>query len=145
MTKVPELEGALLDYWVARAAPECEGLRIEWRGDHWVGIGEIDGADEVVAAGAGPNFAAAVRLRTRYKLSRYETYRPSSVWSDGGPIIERERVTVMSPKGGRFDWLAEIIQGEHFAFQNGPTPLIAAMRAYVASKFGEDVPDAPTP
>jgi hypothetical protein len=133
VTKVSELEGALLDYWVARA----EG----------VPPSEVEIDRGAICRVYLPDEARRDHLGSVWDFipGEWVYYQPSVWWHNAGPIIERERVTVMSPKGGRFDWLAEIIQGEHFAFQNGPTPLIAAMRAYVASKFGEEVPDAATP
>jgi hypothetical protein len=55
-------------------------------------------------------------------------------WEHGGPIIERERLTV----GWVADtWAAVVGLVEHK--QIGPTPLIAAMRCYVASKLGDVV------
>lgn len=72
---------------------------------------------------------------------------PSRHWQEGGPIIERERIGLWAgeephhgspaPKG----WFAEAV-GEKNRWPlkaYGDTPLIAAMRAYVASKFGETV------
>jgi Protein of unknown function (DUF2591) len=57
----------------------------------------------------------------------------SSHWSSGGPIIEREKITVSDCEGG---WSAGLNGTlSHF----GPTPLIAAMRCYVASKLGVEV------
>ena len=58
----------------------------------------------------------------------------SSNWSQGGPIIEREKIHTFFAAG---TWLAEhaVNQGCFI----GPTPLIAAMRCYVASKLGDDV------
>jgi hypothetical protein len=59
--------------------------------------------------------------------------RFSTNWAQGGPIIERE-----------FIWL-EINEGQCYAHKNGldfyegETPLIAAMRCYVASKMGDEV------
>jgi hypothetical protein len=53
-------------------------------------------------------------------------------WEHGGPIIEREGIAI----GKSWEsWKAftETSTGE------GLTPLIAAMRCYVASKLGEDV------
>jgi hypothetical protein len=63
----------------------------------------------------------------------------SSDWSQGGPIIEREGISV--DRMGRA-WTADIADSvggyiEHT--ESGPTPLIAAMRCYVASKLGDDV------
>ena len=65
-------------------------------------------------------------------------YCPSTVWAQGGPIIEREGITVWV-----FDdvtWKAEnpFASGVDEVFE-GPTPLIAAMRCYVATKLGDEV------
>lgn len=62
-------------------------------------------------------------------------------WSQGGPIIERERigVTATSMAPG-FAWEAHCIPDEGVDYYGyGPTPLIAAMRCYVASKLGDEV------
>ena len=69
--------------------------------------------------------------------------KPSTDWAQGGPIIEREKIAAVY-RAGRY-WLAythENYQGRQ-ADACGPTPLIAAMRCYVASKLGDevDVPD----
>ena len=64
------------------------------------------------------------------------TPRFSTNWAQGGPIIEREGITLRcytdalwdASIGRRLDYVA-----------NGPTPLIAAMRCYVASKLGDEV------
>lgn len=65
----------------------------------------------------------------------------STNWAQGGPIIEREGVTVSKEKGcwsAYFrDNLFEDDGSEHW--QTGPTPLIAAMRCFVASKLGDEV------
>jgi|APGre2960657404_1045060.scaffolds.fasta_scaffold01666_20 hypothetical protein len=92
-------------------------------------------------------------------LSGYEVYNPSSNWAQGGPIIEIENIeirptlteggyrtsnsqdavsaTILLPNG------ATALDIEKVVFDYGPTPLIAAMRCYVASKFGEtvDIPE----
>jgi hypothetical protein len=65
----------------------------------------------------------------------------SEDWSQGGPIIEREKMTVGTCVGDT-QWAADIYQGAGLdikASRVGPTPLIAAMRCYVASKLGEEV------
>lgn len=112
--KTAELIGALLDYWVARA----EGFSdadIHWRkdGDFWM-----------------ENFSYG--------------YSPSTDWSQGGPIIERENIATSNHRQGGMvahqEWTAKMLGSPRIHF--GPTPLIAAMRAYVASKFGETVEDA---
>jgi hypothetical protein len=58
-------------------------------------------------------------------------YSPSTDWAQGGPIIEREKMTL---EWTGEDWMAYIRHDEEYF---GPTPLIAAMRCYVASKQGE--------
>jgi hypothetical protein len=59
-------------------------------------------------------------------------------WDQGGPIIERERIGLRDDGGD--GWAADDYIR---ATMHGPTPLIAAMRCYVASKLGDevDVPD----
>jgi hypothetical protein len=54
-------------------------------------------------------------------------------WSDGGPIIEREHIEL---EHDGFIWWARIKADDDYS---GPTPLIAAMRCYAASKLGDDV------
>jgi hypothetical protein len=67
-------------------------------------------------------------------------YTPSTDWDQGGPIIERENITGLQKswhlKTGEVLWHCFIDNGN---FQVGPTPLIAAMRCYVASKLGDEV------
>ncbi len=64
-------------------------------------------------------------------------YSPSTDWSQGGPIIEREKISLWT-EGYVYE---AKIYGNHE--QWGTTPLIAAMRCYVASKLGDtvDIPD----
>ena len=68
-----------------------------------------------------------------------ECYSPYSGWAKCGPIIEREKIDLswdveLAHKDGR--WRAEI---DVMYESEGQTPLIAAMRCYVASKLGDDV------
>lgn len=58
----------------------------------------------------------------------------STDWAQGGPIIEREKISIV--EGSNDDWQA----GKRpYKFSCGPTPLIAAMRCFVASKLGDEV------
>jgi hypothetical protein len=69
-------------------------------------------------------------------------FNPSTDWSQGGPIIEREKFDVVYQAGGRGDeWacFANDIDDNLNSIDAGPTPLIAAMRCYVASKLGDEV------
>ena len=64
-------------------------------------------------------------------------YHPSKDWEYGGPIIERERIELVAVELGD-EWIARDYWKE-FDEQSGPTPLVAAMRCFVASKLGEEV------
>lgn len=131
--KVSELEGAQLDAWVAHALGYASPASVpEQLCGTWY-AGESDGG---VCA-----------------------WQPSTDWAQGGPIIERERISIVDIKATEGDmWSPE--RGQFSAFidsvrcldswegnksfdgtQIGPTPLIAAMRAFVASKFGDNVPN----
>lgn len=74
-------------------------------------------------------------------------YRPSVAWVQGGPIIEREKLCVgyrhqLDPEyvplldPATVCW-ARTTAGGYLNY--GPTPLIAAMRCFVASKLGDEV------
>lgn len=68
--------------------------------------------------------------------------RYSTNWAHGGPIIERARIDVMAKvnAGSDYDeWAAITGIGARMRRRYGPTPLIAAMRCYVASKLGAEV------
>ena len=78
-------------------------------------------------------------------------YNPSEKWSQGGPIIEREIFKLFKNIGGTFTaqvktrvsyysptYDADIGRDEVIS-RSGTTPLIAAMRCYVASKLGDEV------
>ena len=76
----------------------------------------------------------------------------STSWNKGGPIIEREKLNVFpffidgtlggwqayDPLHLKYNENGEYIDGSDSA-QDGTSPLIAAMRCYVASKLGGDV------
>lgn len=71
-------------------------------------------------------------------VSRGYPYPASTDWSVGGPIIERERIALRC-------WLECGWEADKWNFKFaegsicGPTPLIAAMRCFVASKLGDAV------
>jgi hypothetical protein len=107
--KTSELQGAALDWAVAK----CEGKGIEFDdpSDPWLTRGGI--ADQPL-----------------------HSYTPSTDWAQGGPIIERERIGLGHEIcEGRPYWVAT----GYLVEECGPTPLIAAMRCYVASKLGEEI------
>ena len=111
--KVSELSGALLDAAVAKA-----------EGD------------------ALPNFWRDPEDGTCWTRPGREEWVPSCRWDQGGPLIERERISLnASDKPHKRDpWVATVDQPDDGAGVGyGPTPLIAAMRAYVASRLGQEV------
>ena len=74
-----------------------------------------------------------------------ETYTPSTDWAQGGPIIEREKICTSTEHGdpwrARLSRAALTFDGRAYSYHHaeGPTPLIAAMRCYVASTLGDEV------
>lgn len=66
-------------------------------------------------------------------LNYPDGFHPSTNWEQGGAIIERERIR-LDPRG---IWVAghDSSNDEY----TGKTPLIASMRAYVASKLGDEI------
>ena len=71
-----------------------------------------------------------------------EGYKPSTDWSQGGPIIEREVISISCWAFHSMPWKASIQKADldmPLYEEYGLTPLIAAMRCYVASKLGDDI------
>ena len=95
---------------------------------------ELTGAalDWAVAKCEGINYVKDdVRFRGAY-ARKYSTD-----WAQGGPIIEREKISVWARDD---EWAAEsFVPNQQGLECVGPTPLIAAMRCYVASKLGDEI------
>jgi hypothetical protein len=137
--KIAELEGAALDYWVAQA------------GEEWKMAHKMFPTMTLDPTFSGVNIVKMSRGLTCQFVPNnpfrqdYQIFEPSQAWEHGGPIIEREGMR-LSRTSGRPEWHA-LTQGKqeenctNFHMGYGPTPLIAAMRAFVASKFGDEVPD----
>ena len=64
-------------------------------------------------------------------------FTPSTDWALGGPIVERERISPTYCRSTA-DWQAAYHIGRSH-LQTGPTPLIAAMRCFVASQLGDEI------
>ena len=99
----------------------------------------------------------AVAVGEKYKphaaatLVIMKIYAPSTRWDQGGPIIEEDIFKLFRNVGG--SWTAQIkkrvpyysptydadIGADEILSKAGPTPLIAAMRCYVTSKFGDEI------
>jgi Protein of unknown function (DUF2591) len=124
--KTVELTGAALDWAVCEATGFFKGY-VQFR--------------------SGKNFLKV------YGVGRNTHLHPSTDWSQGGPIIEREKLgvwfsdEVIDEDGNilrEVCWYCETSctadnGDEPYQCDTGPTPLIAAMRCYVASKLGDEV------
>ena len=112
---------------------------------------------------------AKCERRTWEAVESFISYRDdgemnySTDWAQGGPIIEREGISTVFCSGDlgepRSYWIATAeAQGWEWGYgpyhaqddeksiqiykattHTGPTPLIAAMRCYIASKLGDEV------
>ena len=65
-------------------------------------------------------------------------YKPSTDWEWGGPIIDRELISLRFNPIYKY-WEALNDSQSFLTGKHGPTALIAAMRCYVASKLGPEV------
>lgn len=77
----------------------------------------------------------------RSRLKPHELYRGHSYstdWSQGGPIIERAGISVVRRGDYSFSPWGAVLKDFEFD-EEGTTPLIAAMRCYVASKLGDEI------
>ena len=111
--KTSELTGAALDWAVAKAAGYNPKSKWMWATGCFIGTPPVP-------------------------------FHPSTEWSQGGPIIEHEGITVRCIGENVFNlvWCALPYEDEGVTEIEGDTPLIAAMRCYVASKLGDEI-DAP--
>jgi hypothetical protein len=92
----------------------------------------------------------AVAMAENWAGADFEVRPYSTDWAQGGPIIERECICIHQ-RMGETAWWADYANpqvkpagtGHRFLFKQAPTPLIAAMRCYVASKLGDtvDIPE----
>lgn len=109
--KTSDLTGVALDWAVAK----CDGLEVDYIDD-------------------------SISRCLLMKPSGSGIFAPSTNWAQGGLIIEREKidlnwdVTVSHPIEGI--WFASVGCGDDMT---ALTPLIAAMRCYVASKLGDEI------
>ena len=116
--KTAELIGTALDWAVA----VCEGatdFRHDTVATYWV---TINGKDRALAK----NWA--------------QSFTPSVDWTQGGPIIEREKIA-LTPSFSGSAWVAHLPMKpiSKQCCSGGLTPLIVAMRCYVACKLGDEI------
>jgi hypothetical protein len=107
--RTSELTGAALDWAVTKA----EGIEVEYIDD-------------------------SIKQCLLMKPSGSGIFAPSTNWAQGGPIIEREGIQIQRHTSA---WIALPPDTEFSeeAYQEGDTPLVAAMRCYVASQLGDEI------
>ena len=110
--KTSELTGAALDWAVAKCSDKSPVVSINSTGRPFIYLGKRHGV----------------------------MWNPSNNWLQAGSIIAREKINIAVSESGD-EWNAEyrfkrITDDEYWS---GSTPLIAAMRCYVASKMGDEV------
>lgn len=125
--KTSELTGAALDWAVAT---------IEHPKDSYLG------EPHIYSGNANKWWIRIPDKKSRsYTLAKYSTS-----WSQGGPIIEQESLSLRREPDGGWYAFKNFDECPLFPFTHcsgwdagGETPLVAAMRCYVASKLGEEV------
>lgn len=110
---------------------ELSGAALDWA--VWTAAG---------GAAAYPHTASGKSFLKLWKGNTSKYVHPSTDWSQGGPIIERERIGVEHDAPNIGGWIATAYTVHGRVDCAGPTPLIAAMRCFCCSRLGEyvDVP-----
>lgn len=111
---------------------ELSGMALDWA------VAKCEGNDQFA------QYTPHLRVyhqRTDSLSSYTVTFCPSTDWTRGGPLIERECIDIMFEGPEWYAYIRyEAADGYNRTLQyDGQTPLIAAMRCYVASKLGEEV------
>ena len=108
-------------------------------------VSKLTGAalDWAVAKCEGGYIADAEMIASFLRQRKQGSYNYSTNWLEGGPILERRKITLGAPLPNEDDrdWLA-IPEGESFMSgkrELGLTPLVAAMRCYVAYEIGDEI------
>lgn len=114
--KTTELTGALLDYWVALA----EGIPAAQL--------EISTHSHAV-------------VQRQPRVERGITWRYSTDWAQGGPLIDKYQMGFGLYFESPDSYFALTGSNDLFGEGHGATHLIAACRAVVRAKFGDEVPD----
>ena len=97
-------------------------IAIEWA------VAKSEGYDVYI-----PAFADRPWLQIRTVNGVFPCPKWATDWLQAGIIIERERF-IIEPWG--LGWVASV---SRCILHHGPTPMVAAMRCFVSSKFGDEV------
>ena len=134
MVRTSDLIGVALDYAVAEAIGWIEPV---------FGVGAVRYVPEdkyLMMCQPDPN--EPDYTSEPHHFNHYKQWSPSRLWSQGGPLIES--VQVEMARCSLSEWRAMAAGSTNVSSVFfGPTPLIAACRAIVASELGDtvDIPD----
>lgn len=120
-TKTSELTGPALDWAVAKA--EEWNLKEQW-------------ANDTKSLWFEKETPTGIFRKQMWELPY------STDWAQGGPIIERERITVGPADTSPFKAHYGPADSTFYTWKDrymGPTPLVAAMRCYVVKVVGEQI------
>lgn len=147
--KTADLIGPALDWAVAK----CENF--DTRNNFRCQIIDADDREYSFICHAESHEHAEEQAQDAYPNSDVQeieylgVYSPSANWSQGGPIIESEKIALLPPNNHREgSWKAFYYEPSQHDLQfdeaisysrHGPTPLIAAMRCFVASRLGNEI------
>jgi hypothetical protein len=114
---------------------ELTGAALDWA------VAKCEGVDDYILYES---------FMTRWGDDEGDTYQYSTDWAQGGPIIEREGISLTSYLDEEDPYWIGSVECQYKNFnaiayyeEYGHTSLIAAMRCRVASKLGDtiDIPD----
>lgn len=102
----------------------------------------IGAALDWAVAKCNHNYGCVLRNEVRVWLEirqREGVFKYSTNWAEAGPIIESEKIRLNYSNHFQ-NWDADYPARIHeYICESGESPLVAAMRCYVASKFGDEV------
>lgn len=129
--KPADLKGADLDYWVAMGSRAWTEAHI----DHPTMTLDPTFRGAEISEFAGGRRVCRLVPNNPFRQD-YVEYSPSTNWAQGGPLIERWKIDLGWVTTGDEQWVSYPVVGMNE--QRGGTALIAAMRSFVASVFGDE-------
>ncbi len=109
----------------------------DWELAYWVAI-----AENLSPLSLGKICATSEKTNDSYPI--YEntqfvgySFEPHIKWSQGGPLIDKYAVSIY-PNLDELGWYAHARRGRGTRME-GLSPLVAAMRSIIATKFGKDI------
>ena len=129
--KTQDLSGSALDWAVAHATKAWE-----WAHE-WYPTMTLDPSFIGVSDNA-PRGSVSLVPRNPMRQDS-QPFRPSTDWAQGGRLVETHQISLHCPQTTDDVWAAWIITDRGEVVQAGDTALIAACRAIVAARIGDEV------